>query len=43
MLRLKTEKVIIEYKCQEGVPPANNIKVNGANVEIWIYGIGAVS
>ena len=38
MLRLKTEKVVIEYKCQEGVPPPNNIKVTPANIEIWIYG-----
>jgi hypothetical protein len=34
----KTEKVVVEYQCQVGVPPANDLKVSGATLEIWIYG-----
>jgi hypothetical protein len=33
---LKTVKVI--YQCQEGSPPANDLKIAGAVVEIWIFG-----
>ena len=33
---LKTVKVV--YRCQEGAPPANNLKIAGAVVEIWIFG-----
>ena len=33
-----TEKVVVEYACQEGVPPANDLKVLGAAIEIWVYG-----
>jgi hypothetical protein len=40
MLGLKTERVVVEKKCQQGVAPANDIKVSGANIEIWIYGSG---
>jgi hypothetical protein len=41
MLRLfglKTEKVVLEYQCQEGVSPANNVKISGGTIDIWIYG-----
>lgn len=38
MFGFKTEKVVIEYRCQEGVPPANDLKIAGAVIEIWIYG-----
>jgi hypothetical protein len=36
MFGLKTEKVV--YGCQEGIPPANEVKVAGVLIEIWIYG-----
>jgi len=35
---LKTEKVVREYQCQEGFPPANIVQVAGAVIEIWIFG-----
>ncbi len=35
---IKTEKVVLEYICQENAPPANDIKISGSVVEIWIYG-----
>ena len=38
MLGLKTQKAAIDYLCQEGVPPANDLKLAGAVIEIWIYG-----
>jgi hypothetical protein len=41
MLRLfglKTEKVVVVNQCQEGVPPRNDVKLDGAKAEIWIYG-----
>jgi hypothetical protein len=38
MFGFKTDKVVIEYRCQEGVPPANDLKIAGAVIEIWIYG-----
>ena len=38
MFGLKTEKVVIDYRCQEGVPPANDLKIAGAVIEVWIYG-----
>ena len=38
MFGFKTEKVVIEYRCQEGVPPANDLKIAGAAIEIWVYG-----
>ena len=34
----KTEKVVHGYRCETGVPPANDVKVNGAVIEIWVYG-----
>ena len=33
---LKTVKVV--YRCQEGAPPANNFKIAGAVIEVWIFG-----
>jgi hypothetical protein len=38
MFGRKTEKVVLEYECQEGLPPPNVGKVVGSVVEIWIYG-----
>jgi hypothetical protein len=38
MFGFKTEKVVIDYRCQEGAPPANDLKIAGAVIEIWIYG-----
>jgi hypothetical protein len=34
---LKTEKVVLEYRCQ-GVAPANDVEVTGQIIEIWVYG-----
>jgi hypothetical protein len=34
----KTEKVVHTYRCEEGVAPANEIRTDGAAIEIWIYG-----
>ncbi len=36
MFGLKTVKVV--YRCQEGAPPANDLKIGGAVIEIWIFG-----
>jgi hypothetical protein len=36
VLGLKTVKVV--YRCQEGAPPANDLKIAGAVIEIWIFG-----
>lgn len=33
-----TEKVVLEDVCQTGVPPANDLKVSVATIEIWVYG-----
>jgi hypothetical protein len=38
MFGRKTEKVVLEYKCQERFPPPNIVKVAGAIIEIWING-----
>ncbi len=38
ILGLKTEKVVVTYSCQEGVPPPNEIKIAGGIVEVWIDG-----
>jgi len=38
MFGRKTEKVVLEYQCQEGLPPANVVKVADSVIEIWIYG-----
>jgi hypothetical protein len=38
VFRFKTEKVVHTYRCEEGVTPANDIKNDGAVIEIWIYG-----
>jgi hypothetical protein len=35
---LKTEKVVHGYRCESGDPPANDVKINGAVVAVWIYG-----
>jgi hypothetical protein len=31
--------MIVEYRCQKGVPPPNDLKIVGAGIEIWIYGV----
>jgi len=38
MFGFKTEKVVLNYRCQEIDPPANDLKVSGFTLEIWIYG-----
>jgi hypothetical protein len=35
---LKTEKVVHGYRCESGVAPANDVRVNDAVIEVWIYG-----
>lgn len=35
---LSTEKVVHEYRCEEGAAPANHAKANNAAIEVWIYG-----
>ena len=37
-LGFKTERVVRTYECEEGVAPASNIKIDGAVVEVWVYG-----
>ncbi len=36
MFGLKTVKGV--YRCQEGAPPANDLKIASAVIEIWIFG-----
>jgi hypothetical protein len=36
MFGRKTVKVV--YRCQEGAPPANDLKIAGAVIEVWIFG-----
>ena len=38
LFRLKTEKVVLDHQCQEGPPPANNLKIAGTVIEIWVFG-----
>jgi hypothetical protein len=38
MFGFKTEKVVLDYRCEEGSPPVNDLKIAGAVIEIWIYG-----
>lgn len=38
MLGLKTENIIVNYRCQDGIPPPNDLKITGTGIEIWIYG-----
>jgi hypothetical protein len=38
MFRLKYEKVIREYRCEESIPPPNQLKTAGAFLRVWIYG-----
>jgi len=35
---LKTEKVVDGYRCESGIAPANDVRVNDAVAEVWIYG-----
>ena len=35
---LKTEKVAQDYRCESGVAPASEMKVNGDAIEIWVFG-----
>ena len=34
----KTEKTVLEYRCQEGTAPPNTVKASWPTVEIWVYG-----
>ena len=34
----KTEKTVTEYECREVKAPPSNFRINGASIEIWIYG-----
>lgn len=34
----KTVKVDLDYQCQEGAPPASDLKIVGAVIEVWIFG-----
>jgi len=38
VLGRKTERVVHEYRCEEGVAPANDVKMNDTAIEVWIYG-----
>jgi hypothetical protein len=38
VLGFKTEKVVHSYRCEEGVAPASDIEIDGAVIEIWVYG-----
>lgn len=38
MFGRRTEKVVLQYECQEGVPPANIVKVAGRVIDIRVYG-----
>jgi hypothetical protein len=33
-----TEKTVLVDRCEEGDPPPNDLKLSGADVEIWVYG-----
>jgi len=37
-LGLKAEKTVTEYECREGEAPPSDFRINGASIEIWIYG-----
>ena len=34
----KTQKVVLENRCQQGTAPPNDLKVSVSAVEVWIYG-----
>ena len=34
----KTVKVVLDYQCQEAAPQANDLKIAGAVIEVWIFG-----
>jgi len=38
VLGFKTEKAVHSYRCEEGVALASDIKIDGAVIEIWVYG-----
>ena len=38
VLGFKTEKVVRSSRCEEDVAPASDIKIDGAVIEIWVYG-----
>jgi len=38
VLGRKTERVVHGYRCEEGVAPANDVKMNDTAIEVWIYG-----
>ena len=38
VLGFKTEKVVHSLQCDDGIAPASNIKIDGAVIEIWVYG-----
>jgi hypothetical protein len=37
-LGCKTERVVRTYECKEDVAPASDIKIDGAVVDVWVYG-----
>jgi len=38
VLGMKTEKVVHGYRCEEGVAPGSDVKVNDTAIEVWVYG-----
>jgi hypothetical protein len=37
-LGIRTTKVVLEDQCQENAPPANDLKIIGAMIEVWVFG-----
>lgn len=38
VLGFKTEKVVDRYQCENGVAPPGEVQIEGAVIEIWVYG-----
>jgi hypothetical protein len=38
MFGFKTEKVVLEYQCQSTAARASDLRISGANIEVWVYG-----
>jgi hypothetical protein len=38
VLGLKTETVVQGYRCEAGSAPASDVKIDGAIIQVWIYG-----
>ena len=34
----KTVKEVLYYQCEEGTPPASDLKISGAVIEVWVFG-----